>query len=77
MNSSVLLATNTQVVSGCRPRVSFIKASLKTGRVYPDAVCKVHCVGSLSRAIQWDSGQAMIKGAPVSMGHSRSECRLS
>jgi hypothetical protein len=67
MNSSVILATNTRVVSGRHPRVSFMKASFKMGRVYPDAVCKAHCVGSLSRAIQWDSGQTMVEGALVSM----------
>lgn len=66
INSFVMLATNTRV-GGRHSRISFMKAYFKMGRVFPDAVCKAHCVGSLSRAIQWDSGQAMVEGAPVSM----------
>jgi hypothetical protein len=45
MNSSVILVTNTQVVSGCHSRVSYMKASFKTERVSTDTVCRVHCMG--------------------------------
>jgi hypothetical protein len=45
MNSLVILALNTQVVSGHHPRVSF-QISLKMGRVSLDAVCRAHRVGS-------------------------------
>jgi hypothetical protein len=49
MSSSVISATNTQISSGHRPRVSVTKASFKIGRVSPDAVCRAHFVdGSLS-----------------------------
>jgi hypothetical protein len=42
MDSSVIFVTNTQVVSGRRPRVSFTKVSFKMGRVSSDAVCRAH-----------------------------------
>jgi hypothetical protein len=52
INLSVILATNTQVVSGRRPRVIVTKAYLKVGRVSPDGGCRVRFVdASLARSL--------------------------
>jgi hypothetical protein len=39
MNSFVILTTNTEFISGIRPRVSFMKTYFKMGRASPDIVC--------------------------------------
>jgi hypothetical protein len=39
MNSLVILEMNTQVISGCHPKVSFTNASFGMGRIPPDAIC--------------------------------------
>jgi hypothetical protein len=60
-NSSVILATNTQVVSGRRPRAIVTKASLEIGRVFPDGGCRAHFVDvSLSGSPTLMYGPAMI-----------------
>jgi hypothetical protein len=51
MNTLVILATNTQAVSGHRLKVSFTKAFFKMGIVSPDTVCGAHCMsGSLGQS---------------------------
>jgi hypothetical protein len=68
MSSSVISATNTQISSGRRPRVSVTKASFRIGRVSPDAVCRAHLVdGSLWGSPAAMSGLMTVTAAPVSM----------
>jgi hypothetical protein len=51
MNTSVILATKTQVVSGHCFKVSFTKAFFKMGMVSPDNVCGAHYMsGSLGQS---------------------------
>jgi hypothetical protein len=84
LNSSVILATNSQVVRARRPRISCTKASLKMGKVVPD-VCSAHRVGrSLSGSPLVVSGLVMVTDARLSvvtrhdLSHIRpSACRLS
>jgi hypothetical protein len=45
MNSSVILATNTQALSGLRTRVNVTDIFFKTGKMSPDAICRTHFVG--------------------------------
>jgi hypothetical protein len=42
MNTSVILATNTQVIIERHPRVIVTRASFKMRRVSPDAICRMN-----------------------------------
>lgn len=67
-NSSIILVTNTQVVSGRCPRVSFTKALFKMGRVCPDAICRTHCMGRyLSGSSEVMSGLTVVTDTLVLM----------
>jgi hypothetical protein len=61
VNSSVILAANTQVVSGHCPRVSFMKA-FKMWRVSAYAIWRAHCMGGyISGSSEVMSGLAMVR----------------
>jgi hypothetical protein len=68
MISSVISVMNTQVLGGSHSRFSFTSTSFKTGRVYPDAICRMYSwVGSLLGSPAVICGLAIVTDDLVSM----------